>query len=435
MLVFDSRLPGFGLRVAESGAKIFIVQYNRGRRTKRLMIGRYGAVTAAEARKKALEVIGQIQSGTDPLAERESARAAALAAKAEEERAAAARHVADAFTVSVLLDTWKAVQLKDRSENYRREGPRAVRHLLGGLVDAPASFLTAAAVQLIVDQRIRTAPVQVINARAYGRAAWGWAMKRNLVAVNPFADVVIERRVKSRDRVLSDVELAEAWRAAGAQPFPFGPMIRLLILTLQRRAEVAGIRWSEISNDLSVWTIPAARAKNNRAHVVHLAAPAKKILQEALGREEAARAEAELKGYEIIESDLIFTTTRVTPSSGLSKARRALNVRITKERNNSDTGARRSPADWKFHDFRRTGVSKMAELSIPPHVADRVLNHVTGSIQGVAAVYQRFEFLPERKNALNVWAAHVLALAKGESPKSNVLEISKALDKRRGSRT
>ena len=449
ILVFDQKLTGFAVRVTAKGVKTFLVQYSRGGRTSRVTIGRMGVMTPAEARRKALELIGAIQGGGDPVGERRLAREALEAAQAEEERQAKERREADEFTASRLLDAWQAIKLRDRSASYRLEAPRAVRRLLGELKDAPAASISVAALQIIVDREIERVPVQTIDARACGKAAWNWAMKRGLAQANPFANVVIERRVKSRDRVLSDAELADTWRAAAGKPYPFGPAVQLLVLTLQRLSEVVGMRWSELAPDFSAWTIPAHRSKNRRAHVVHLAEPAREILAVLKGRRDvlaAARKAGKNAGDggtdDAFDDDLVFTTTGKTPASGVGRARRSLDPEVVEDES-AASGERRSrgakktskPAkertrtDWRFHDFRRTGVSKLAELGIPPHVADRVLNHVTGSIQGVAAVYQRFEFLPERKRGLDVWAAYVLAVARGDAQASNVLTLPNALDR------
>jgi integrase len=199
-----------------------------------------------------------------------------------------------------------------------------------------------------------------------------------------------------------------------------------------------------LSPDGLTWTIPAIRAKNRRAHIVHLAEPARNIIAHLRRRHEAVSAEMAATGSKAPVTDLIFTTTGQTAVSGMSKARRALDPEAT-EGAEADIGERRShegtinagpdkktggaatATDWRFHDFRRTGVSKMAELGIPPHVADRVLNHVSGSIQGVAAVYQRFEFLQERKHAMDVWASHVLSISADKALASNVFPMKRSL--------
>jgi integrase len=179
----------------------------------------------------------------------------------------------------------------------------------------------------------------------------------------------------------------------------------LLLLTAQRREEVAALRWSELSADLSIWALPGSRAKNGRAHVVHLADPARAILASV---------------PRIVGQDLVFSVTGTTAPSGFSKAKLALDAATAKE-----TGA--EIAGWRFHDFRRTAVTWLAGAGFPPHVADRLLNHVGGSIQGVAAIYQRSEFLAERKAALAAWGAHVLRCGDGAVAVGNVAVL---VDKR-----
>jgi integrase len=432
MLVFDAKLPGFAIRVTETGTKTFILQYKRGGRTRRIVIGRYGIVTPTQARNKALELLGELAKGVDPLAAREAAIAAEGAAKAAQERIEAARREAEAFTCAVLVKRWQEIALAERSEAYRREAPRALLNLLGELQHEPVAALLTSSLQILVDAAIERTPVHTINARSYGRAAWNWARRRGLVNFNPFAEVAIEKRVKARDRVLLDTEIGEVWKQAGQQSYPFGPIIKMLLLTLQRRNEVAGMRWSEISHDLTIWTLPADRAKNGRAHVVHLVAAAREILIDARLHTEEMVRKARSEGHEVDESDYVFTTTGVGPAVNVQKGRRTLERKIAKEREKEAEDARRAfPAlNWRLHDFRRTGVTKLAQIGIAPHVADRILNHVSGSISGVAAVYQKFEFLPERKQALEIWAKHVLAAANGNTTKADVIDLAA---RRRGS--
>jgi len=218
----------------------------------------------------------------------------------------------------------------------------------------------------------------------------------------------------ARDRVLTDVELGEVWRAAGALGAPFAPCLRILILTLQRRDEVAGMRWNELAPDLSTWTVPAERSKNGKAHIVHLAEPARAILR-AVPR--------------VGTAGLVFTTTGRTPLSGFSGAKRRLDMAIAAERaaaaaRTGDGSVPEPIVPWRLHDLRRTGVTALARLGFPPHVCDRLLNHAEGAIRGVAAVYQRHEFLPEREAALNAWAAHVLVVGEGAPNARNVVALA-----------
>ena len=202
-------------------------------------------------------------------------------------------------------------------------------------------------------------------------------------------------------------ELALIWRAAGEAPYPFGPLFRLLLLTAQRREEVAGMRWSEISADGTIWTIPKHRAKNKRAHIVHLAPAARAILDELPRFADAGG----------VESDLVFTTNGKTSVSGFTRSKNKLDEKVEAARAKTAAAlGKDAPTPlpgWRLHDFRRTAVTWMAANGVAPHVADRLLNHVQGTISGVAAVYQRAEFLAERKAALEAWASQFGKCASG----------------------
>jgi len=182
-------------------------------------------------------------------------------------------------------------------------------------------------------------------------------------------------------------------------------VVRLLLLTAQRREEVAAMRWSEIAKDGSAWTLPAERSKNHKAHIVHLSEPARAILASV----------PRIQGQ-----DLIFSTTGETAPSGFSRAKRALDADMP------TTGG----TGWRFHDFRRTAVTWGANAGFAPLVADRLLNHVGGTISGVAAVYQMGEFLAERRALLDGWAAHVLACGEGRMKSEAVADLAAERTKR-----
>jgi len=277
----------------------------------------------------------------------------------------------------------------------------------------PARALTAAQAQHAVDELAKTSPVMAIRVRAYARAAFGWAVRRHFIPASPFASIELEVREKSRERVLSDAELGEIWRAAGKLGHPWGAYFQVLLLTLQRKSEVAGMHWAELSPDYRLWTIPAARAKNKKAHVVHLSGPVREILKAML----------RLDG-----SRLVFTTTGKVPIAAFTQALEQLHGKIAEERSKGgapDHGqVHAKPVPWTMHDFRRTGVTVLAGMGFPVHVADKLLNHVQGSIKGVAAVYQRNEFLSDRERALSAWADYVLLQAKGGAVGDNVVRLA-----------
>ena len=373
--------------------------------------------------------------GADPAADRGAAVAADAAAALERRRQAQA----DALTFGKLIELWEAGQLAHRSERHRREAPRALRNSLARLLMRPARAIDAATVRRALETiphavvplaagpaanpaareaRGKALPASAMRGetmarrvRAYGAALYGWAVRRELVPDNPFAAVRIDSRDVPRDRVLTDAELGEIWRGAGELGWPWASYLRFLLLTLQREAETAGLAWAELAPEFSTWELPGTRTKNGRPHIVHLAEPARAIL----------RAVPRVAG-----SPLAFTTTGVTPLSGFAHAKLRLVRKIEVERARAAAEARREAeplAPWRLHDFRRTGVTALARQGVRWEVADRLLNHVQGAIRGVAAIYQRHDFLAEREAALNLWAAHVLAVAESAERPGNVVVL------------
>lgn len=398
VLIFDAELAGFGLRVTAQGAKVFLLQYRAGGKVHRVVIGEYGSITPDKARERAEVLRGQVRGGADPKAEMKAARQAAKATEAEQ----AARAAADALTFGVMVERWREIHLAGRRRRYQHEAPQALLSSFAKWKDRPAHRITRAEAVAALDAvRKDRGPGAARSAFAYGRALFGWAIRRQMIEANPFIGIQAPAAVADRERVLADDELAAVWRAADGLGWPMGAFVRMVILTLQRREEVAAMRWAELAPDFTTWTVPGERAKNGKAHVVHLAPAARAILEAA----------PRLQG-----SPLVFTTTGKRPVSGFSGAKARLDRAIAAARKEAGAEPAELPG-WRLHDMRRTGVTRLAALGFAPHVCDRLLNHVEGSaIRGVAAIYQRHEFLPERKAALDAWARHVLAVAEGKRP-------------------
>ncbi len=391
LLFFDVQLPGFGVRATAGGAKVFLYQYRVGPVVRRYVLGDWPGTTAAQARRLADTHRGTVRAGGDPVADKRARHAAQLAgeAAARQERREAA------FTLAALLDAWEARGLADRRESYRTDALRRLRKSLAPLLGRPAKAVTRTeAAELLAELAATSGPVGANRIMAYARACYGWGGKANLVEANPFAGLAPPGRERARDRVLAPEEVRAVWRAAGELGPVHGGYVRFLLLTLQRREEVAGATWSELAPDLSTWTIPAERAKNDRAHLVHLAPDARAVL-EVIPR---------------VRASLVFALPGGGKLTAFSAIKRRLDAAIAAEEAQAaaEQGREVVPvAPWTFHDFRRAGVTALAGQGFPPHVCDRLLNHVSGAIQGVAAVYQRAEFLAERKAALEAWAAHV----------------------------
>ncbi len=208
----------------------------------------------------------------------------------------------------------------------------------------------------------------------------------------------------SRDRALSDDEVRWFWQACEAEGFPWGPMGKILLLTGQRRREVAQMTEAEI--DGAAWRLPAARVKNGRPHTVPLSDAALAVLK-------ASPRIKSKPGY-------IFTTTGPSPVSGFHKARERLAARMS-EIAARERGVPVSIDHWTFHDLRRTAATGMARIGIPVRVTEAVLNHVSGTGGGIVAVYQRHDFADEKRAALEAWSRLVLQLVEGKV--DNVVQL------------
>jgi len=391
----DSEVVGLRVR-ATAGAKTFYACWTdraTGER-RREKLGFWGALTLDNGRETARAILGEVAKGEDPEAKREARRVEAERDKAER-----------ALTLEALVDDWAKLHLSAKRPRYASEAVRAIKHAFCGNLGKPASRLTRAETVGVLDELLKAGKASIAGRTlAYGRACYAWAEKRGKVASNPFAGLPIPAGVTERERVLSDEELGRVWTAAADMARPFGPLFRVLLLTLARREEVAGMRWSELSPDLSTWTIPGARMKRGQAHIVALPEAAR----------EALASVPRVKGQ-----DLVFSTTGKTPVSGFTRAKAAL-----------DNGA--SVADWRLHDIRRTGVSALAGMGFNPVVADKLLAHQPSTLHGAARVYQRHDFASEREAALKAWTEYVLRCAGAKDEAAGVASIAEHRTKKRG---
>jgi integrase len=277
----------------------------------------------------------------------------------------------------------------------------------------PAARIARAEIINVLDKLVRsTKAVTAARSLAYARAAFNWAAKREKIPHNPFVGLPVAKVTAERERVLTDAELADVWTAIETMGYPWGPFFCIAILTLQRREEVADMRWSEIAPDLSVWTMSGTRMKNGKPHDVHLSRPGQVVLR--------ALSEARSKdsnGSKGKICDFVFSTTGKTSISGFSKANARLGAAIVEVRAKAAAAAATESASlvpWRLHDLRRTGASTLAWLGFDTIAIDKLLAHQPTKLRGVATIYQRYDFADERARALDAWAEHVLTSNPGE---------------------
>ena len=231
-LVFDSACPGLGVRVTAKGTRTFLAQWTDSatKRKIREPVGVWGNITIEQAREAVRARLGAVAKGIDPRAERLRRRE-----EADRERAEAA------LTFEALIEEWKALHLSHRRPRYAAEAVRAIRAGLPSLLKRPAARISRTEAVNALDQIVRDGKaVTAGRTMAYARACFAWGKRRGKLCENPFAELPISAGTAERERVLSDYEIFAIWAGADALAYPFGPFYKLCILTLQRRAEVAG---------------------------------------------------------------------------------------------------------------------------------------------------------------------------------------------------
>jgi integrase len=388
--VFDPDLQGFGLRIrkgAHGTLRSWIIQYRvRGKHQQTTAtLGSIDKLSVAAARDRAKRDLAQAQLGLDPQSEKNENRI-----RSKETFATAAEHYLKHKSTRLKPRTF--VQVETHLENHWKEFRNRPIHEISRR-DIALQLVA------IADER---GPYAANRARATLSNFYTWAMKEGLVEANPVIGTNRQADEKARDRVLSDAELVTIWKACNGDDY--GNIVRLLILTGQRRDEVGAIAQSEIHLADRQWNIPRERTKNGRAHSVALSDPAIAILTMAIERD----------GRQ--DRDAIFGEGSSGGGfSGWSKCKERLDKRIGE-------ACKKPLPDWRLHDLRRTVATRMADLGVLPHVIEAILNHVSGHKAGVAGVYNRALYANETRQALDLWAAHVEALLDGKLA-SNVTRL------------
>jgi integrase len=238
------------------------------------------------------------------------------------------------------------------------------------------------------------APVARNRARSTLSAFFAWAIGESLCDVNPVVGTNKAEESGGRKRVLADDEIATIW--LNAPDNSYGTILKLLLLTGCRRDEIGGLMWSEVDLNARTITIPGSRTKNKQEHIVPLSDTAMSILAGVAQRE---------------GREHLFGRTHAAGFSGWSRAKAEFD-QVVKIK------------DWTLHDLRRTAATQMAELGVQPHIIEAVLNHISGHKGGVAGVYNRATYLPEKRGALDTWAHHLKTIV-AQATGANVTALNK----------
>jgi integrase len=376
-IYFDDDMPGFGIRLRVSGAQVrrsWVAQYRSSGRTRRVLLGSAELLNVEQARAAAKKVLARVTLGHDPQAEK------------------IARRQKDTHSLKGIVADYLA--FKQRTVRPRTYG-EIVRYLTGHffkpLHNIPIDQITRKDVAARLTKiTLENGSITASRARIALSGFYAWAMGQGLAEANPVIGTTRPQEAKPRERVLDDDELARVWKACSDDAF--GKVIRLLILTGARRAEVGGMRWSELDFERGTWVIPAERVKNGRQHTLPLTPLAISIIESVPRR---------------VGRDHLFGTRS---DGGLSHwhAKAELDQRLTIK-------------PWRVHDLRRTLATRLCDLGIAPHVVEQILNHQSGHRAGIVGVYNRSSYEREVKAALALWSDHVRALV--ESGKRKIVAM------------
>ncbi len=347
--VRDDDLPGFGVRIGTKGKISFVVSYSVHGRRKRDTLGRYPIISLAEARKLARHRLASI------ILNSKSPDYSTSMTFSEAVEAFFEMHCARRNRPSTATET------KRQMQKYWL--PAFGRRLLPDI--------STREISLIVDRKRRSAESEARHAFSVIRKFFNWARQQRLVMHSPCEGLEFGFRMISRTRVLSDDELVAVYRAAEIMGYPYGRIVQLLILTGQRRGEITGLARSFINEENRTITLPAWLVKNNREHTFAYGDMVADILASIPD-----------------QGDLLFPARGFEDRSytGWNKGKQGLD--------------RLAQVKFKVHDLRRTWASHSADLEVNPWVIEAHLNHASGTVSGIAAVYNRYKYLKETRVAV-----------------------------------
>ncbi len=379
--LWDTVVPGLACRISYGGRRTFTVMTRINKRQIRRTVGHYPNLSLSDARDKAREMLADAAKGIDPKDRERQER---------QEAQRAQRHtfgwVAEAFMAD------HGSKLRTASE-YQRKIDVEILPTWG---DLPISEITRADVRDLIRNKAITAPVAANRLLALVSRIFMWALDEDIITASPAVRIGRAVSERERERVLTDDELRSIWLAADRIGYPVGHLVKILILTAQRRGEVAGLTWDEIDGDW--WKLSGDRSKTGSGHSIPLSPQAVRILADAPH-----------------VADLVFTA-RGGKLGGWAQFKTRIDRVIVEQRG--------EPIEnWRFHDIRRTVATGLRGLGFDRLVVSKLLNHAEA---GITRVYDRYSADPEKRVALEAWSQHVNTLVSGEAALSNVVEMNRS---------
>lgn len=359
---WDAAVPSFGLHVYSSGKKTWKIMYRVNGRLRNKKIGTYPATSLADAREQAQEVIREAKKGKDILDKR-------------------SREMEGDPTFPALAQAYLEIHAKPKKRQWRTDERLIHKELLSKWKGLRAAEITRRDVIALLDGLVnRGAPIQANRVHALISKIFNWAVSRDLLEFSPCHQVKKPSNENQRDRVLSEYEIGQVWRAFGEQQVHVSAIFKLMLLTAQRRWEVSQMRFTDIDLKSGWWTIPGDFAKNGRSHRVPLSVESLKII----------------KSLPKPAKDQVWLFPSPT-----RKGQPIANVQKAAQRVRGESGV----DNFVLHDLRRTASTVMASNGVTNFVVARILNH---SEPGVTQVYNRYSYDSEKREALEIWERKLL---------------------------
>jgi integrase len=372
---WDTLTPGFGVRVGEAGRRAFMVMTRVDGRLRRFTLKPpYPQLSLADARKQAEKIVKDAQVGLDPAAAKLAERKAAQAFR---------RNTFGAVAADFMQDFAKNHRTRD--EMQRKIDVELLPHWR----DRPIASITRSDVKALLREKARDGGYAANRLLALVSKIFTWALDEEIIQSSPTVRLPRLIKEEERERVLSADEIRILWGAFTDLGYPFGDLYKMMLLTGQRRGEVASMKWSQINDE--GWSLPAAKAKTAAGHLVPLSSLAREVLSKLPTLGEHA-----------------FIARKDAPLQGWSKSKARL-----------DRLARIDP--WQVEDMRRTAATHMRSIGIDRLVVSKILNHAES---GITKVYDRFSADPEKATALERWANRIKTIIGGK-PEQNVVELAR----------
>ena len=370
---FDTKTPGFGLRISATGRVTWFLFYRSNGTQHRHKIGTYPEVPLSDARGEARDVLARVAKGENPAAEKDEYR------KAETVRELGTDYI----------ERWA----KPRKRSWKKDLRAFERDIFPDFGNRKAQDITRAEVSKFLDKIVkRGAPIQANRVLEVWRKSYNWAIKQGILEHNP-CQLIDKPGVETEsERVFSDDEIRALWKA-----FEHEPVFKMILITGQRLSEVAGMRISEIDFDRRIWIVPGSRMKSKKPHIVPLSDMALDVIRKA--------------PTPCIVLDHVFPSPRKRGHARNTFHKPAVAIREA-------TGIK----DFSSHHLRRTAGTGITALGFSRFIMDRVLGHLE---PGVGRRYDRHDYLQEKTTALNAWGNRLTEIIEGKKA-DNVVSLNKS---------